>query len=144
MAAGTVAIVKVTEGKIVPVKNIFKDACKIYWPFLLLNVVLGILYLLGFVLLVVPGVLLVVSLTFSRFVMIENGTGVKESILKSKAFTKGYFWKILYRLLVFGIAMLLSEAVLSLIPYGVGSIVTTLLSGLFLLPIYFLYKELSV
>jgi hypothetical protein len=56
---------------------------------------------------------------------------------------KGIFWKILGRLIVFGAFMILIEAILSVIPYGVGAIVTSLCGGLFMLPVYLLYKEIS-
>jgi hypothetical protein len=98
---------------------------------------------MGFALLVIPGIIFLVWFTFSRFIMIEKGLNIKESLLKSKAMVKGRFWKILWRVLVFGLFCLLVEIVLSVIPYGIGSIVWTLFGALTILPTYLLYRELS-
>lgn len=144
MAAGVLAIANVIDGKVISLKEVFKNAWKTFWPLLFLSVVLGILYTLGFVLLVVPGVLLVVWLAFSRFIMIEKGTGIKESMIESKSITKGYFWKILWRLIIFSLFTLLVEIILNIVPFGIGLIVYAICGGLFLLPIYFLYREISV
>ena len=140
-AATIISLAKVIEGKTLPVKVVFKNAWKKYWMFLLLNVVLSVSYIIGFVLLIVPGFLLIVLLIFSRFIMIEKGIGIKESLMKSKAMAKGYYWKILWRIIVFGIFTLLAEVILSAVPFGIGSVIYTLCGGLFVLPLYLLYKE---
>jgi hypothetical protein len=131
------------EGIELSVRATFGSARKVYWAFLLLSIVLVLIYLLGFILLIVPGVLFVVWFAFSRFITIEKGLKFKESLSKSKEMVKGIFWKILGRLIVFGAFMILIEAILSVIPYGVGAIVTSLCGGLFMLPVYLLYKEIS-
>lgn len=143
-AAAIISLAKVIEGKTLPIKKVFKDAWRKYWLFLLLNVVLSALYLLGFVLLIIPGIILTVWLVFARFIMIEKGTGIKAAILQSKAMVKGIFWKTVWRLIVFGIFCLLAELILTAVPFGIGSIVYTLCGGLFLLPSYLLFKEISV
>jgi hypothetical protein len=124
-------------------KKIYKKAWKGYWKFLLLNIVLGLLYLIGFVFLIIPGVLAVVWLTFSRFIMIEKQAGLRESLVHSRMLVKGYFWKILGRLIVFGIFSVLIEIFLEIIPFGIGTIIWTLCGALFILPQYLLYRELS-
>jgi hypothetical protein len=141
--SGIIALGKVISGKDLSVKKTFESAWKIYWVFLLLSIVLFLAYLLGFALLIVPGVLFVVWFVFSRFVMVEKGLGVKESLLKSKEMVKGIYWKVLWRLVIFGVFVVIIEAILSAIPYGIGAIVTDLCGALFLLPVYLLYKEIS-
>lgn len=141
--SGIIALKKVVDGKELSVRKTFDSARKTYWPFLLLSIVLFLAYLLGFALLIVPGMLFVVWFAFSRFMMIEKGLGVKESLLKSKEMVKGIYWKTLGRLIVFGAFVVIIEVILSAIPYGIGAIVTDLCGALFLLPVYLLYKELS-
>ncbi|MGA3291583.1 MAG: hypothetical protein ABSC49_00340 [Candidatus Microgenomates bacterium] len=142
-AAVIIAFGQVIKGDKFSVKETFASAWKKYWIFLLLNIVLALAYLLGFVLLIVPGVLFVVWFAFSRFIMIEKGTGIKESFLESKELVKGNYWRIFGRLVVFGVFAVVCEVILSIIPYGVGSVINVVLGGLFILPSYLLFKELS-
>jgi hypothetical protein len=143
IASAIFAIIAIIGGEKLVVREVFKKAKKVYFKFLLLNIVLSLSYVLGFALLIVPGVLLVVWLAFARFFMIEKQSGLKASLLKSKELAKGYYWKILLRLIVVGIFGILVEVVLGVIPYGIGSIVWSLLGGLLIIPIFLLYKELS-
>ena len=101
------------------------------------------MYLFGFVLLIVPGLLFVVWFAFAKFINLEKGSGIKESLAKSKELVKGIYWKILGRLIIFGLFVAFVEIILTAIPYGVGSVVSALLGGLFILPTYLLYKEVS-
>jgi hypothetical protein len=75
--------------------------------------------------------------------MIEKGLGVKQALLKSKELVKGIYWKMLGRLIVFGAFAMIVQMILSVVPYGLGSIISSLCGGLYMLPLYLLYKELS-
>jgi hypothetical protein len=141
--SGVVALGRVMESKELSVKKTFKSAWKIYWAFFLFSITLALIYFFGFIALIVPGLLFVVWFAFSRFLTIEKGFGIKQSLIKSKELTKGNYWKILGRLIVFGGFMILVGIILSVIPYGVGSVISSLCGGLFLLPVYLLYKEIS-
>ena len=142
-ASGIVALGKVVEGGELSVKKTFKSGWKSYRIFLLLSIALTLIYIFGFVLLIVPGILFVVWFAFSRFMVIEKGLGVKPALLKSKELVKGIYWKILGRLIVFGAFTMVVQMVLSVIPYGLGSTVSSLCGGLYMLPLYLLYKELD-
>ena len=73
----------------------------------------------------------------------EKETKIKESLMKSKEMAKGNYWKILGRLVVFGLFMIIVEMALSVIPFGVGTVLASLCGALFILPTYLLYKEVS-
>jgi len=141
--SGIIAVGKIIEGGELSVKKTYKSALSKYWAFLLLSSTLTLIYLFGFVLLIIPGVIFVVWFAFSRFMAIEKGFGVKESLVKSKDLVKGIYWKILGRLLVFGAFTMIVQMVLTIIPYGVGSVINSLCGGLFILPLFLLYRELS-
>lgn len=142
-AAGIIAIGKIVDGKKATIKEIFMTAKKSYWMFLLLSIVIALAYGFGFILLVVPGLLFAVWFAFSKFLMIEKGTGIKESLLKSKELAKGNYWKILGRLAIFGLFLIIVEMALSIIPFGIGTVLASLCGALFMLPTYLLYRELS-
>jgi len=84
-----------------------------------------------------------VRLAFSRFVFIDENLGIKASLTESMNLVKGKYWAILGRLLVFGVISWIIRIILSQIPYGIGLVVMILCGGLFILPTYLLYKEIS-
>lgn len=142
--AGIIGLGKVIGGGELSVKKTFASAWKNYWVFLLLSIVLTLIYVFGFVLLLIPGLLFIVWFAFSKFIMVEKRLGLKESLLRSKTLVKGSYWKILGRLIVFGVFVMIVQIILSIIPYGLGSIVSSLLGAFYMLPLYLLYKEFSV
>ena len=97
----------------------------------------------GTILLIIPGIIVGIWLSQATFLGVDRDLGVKEALIKSKELVKGRFWAVLGRLIVFGLFTLVCEIGLTLIPYGIGGIATTLLAGLFMLPSFLLFKELS-
>ena len=141
--SGIIALGEVVGGGKLSVGKIYKKAWKNYWTLLLLSITLAVIYLFGFIFLIVPGMLFVVWFAFSRFMAVEKGFGVREALIRSKELVKGVYWKILGRLIVFGVFAVIVQMVLSVIPYGVGSVVGSLFGGLYMLPLFLLYKELD-
>ena len=142
-ASAVIGLKKITEGKEFSLKKTFNASWKVYWKVLTISIVLFLLYALGFALLIIPGMLFLVWFVFSRFLLIEKGAGIKESLFKSKEMVKGVYWKILGRLVVFALFTLLVQIVLSVLPFGLGAIAVNLCGCLFILPTYLLYKEIS-
>jgi hypothetical protein len=141
--AGIVALDKIIGKGGFSVLKTYKIAWKKYWTLLLLSIILVLIYFVGFILLIVPGIIFVVWFAFSRFVGVEKNLGVKDSLLRSREMVKGIYWKVLGRLIVFGAFTLVIQIVLTVIPYGAGSIVSSFCGGLYMLPVYLLYKELD-
>ena len=84
----------------------------------------------------------------AKFIFIDQGLGIKASLSASRELLRGRFWSVFWRFLVFGLFFGLIGGIalylLSLIPYGIGSIISTLMGAFFILPYYLLFKELSV
>ncbi len=140
--AGIIAIIEITNGKSVQVKKVFKQATSKFWKYFLLVFVTGLIYVFGSILLVFPLILFLTWFAFGRFIFVENGTGIKSSLLESKKMVKGIFWKVFARLLVFGIFSLCMEITFGMLPLGIGDVALRLLSGFFLIPQYLLYREI--
>lgn len=85
----------------------------------------------------------VVWFTFSRFIYIDQKLGVRASLRTSRELVKGKFWAVVGRLFVFGLFTPLLGFIVSIIPYGMGGVVTALFGALFVLPYFLLYRELS-
>lgn len=69
-------------------------------PLLLLMLINGLMTLIGFILLVIPGIVLSIYLTFSTVILVLENAGVIDSIKKSFALVIGRFWKIFIRLVI--------------------------------------------
>lgn len=142
--AGIIAISKVQEDKKENIRDIYKVVIKRYWKFLFLSIILYVLYIVGLLVLVVPFVLFSTWFIFSKFLIVVENKGIKLSLKESKKLVKGKFWKILVRNLVFGIFYILSQIIFSSLPYGVGMVIFSFLGALYILPTYYLYKEVSL
>lgn len=141
-AAAIMAVSGVVTGPSIPVREVFSFAWKRLWAFSLLGILVSLIIGLGFVMLIVPGILFLVWFNFSAFELITRGKGIKESLGGSKKLVSGRFWKVLGRLLVFGLFSALAGLLLSAVPY-LGSIISAVFGALFILPYFLLYKELS-
>jgi hypothetical protein len=143
LLAGVSAIKRVTAKESVDVKRIYTFALKNLWKFSLLVVLVFLVSLGGFILLIIPGIIFGTWFSFSNFIFVDKGLGVKASMGKSRELVKGRFWAVLGRLLVFGLFSGLAGFIVSVIPFGIGQTLVTLAGALFMLPSFLLYKELS-
>lgn len=124
-------------------KKVMIFARKNMWGFFLVTLLVFLATFGGIILLIIPGIIFGIWFSQSTFVFVDQGLGVKSSLLKSKELVKNRFWAILGRYIVFGLFTLIVEIVLNLIPFKLGGLFTTFLGALFILPSFLLYKELS-
>jgi hypothetical protein len=96
-----------------------------------LTIVSGVCYLLGFVLLVVPGIYLLIRWSVSVPVLVGEGAGVFESLTRSGEEVRGRFWPVLGFSLIFWAAFLLA-AVASIVLVGSETLASSILLNLLL------------
>ena len=137
------AIRRVSENSSLSVQEAFLVAKAKAWKFLLIGILKGAILLIGFLLLIIPGIIFSVWFAFSGMEIVLNKTGVKESLLKSKALVIGRFWPVLGKLFVIGIFVTVLQIIFTILPYGIGNLMSPVFGILFLLPIYLLFKELE-
>jgi uncharacterized membrane protein len=90
-----------------------------FWPYLLAYILTVIIIALGFVALIVPGIILAMGLAFVSFLVVDKGLGPMQAIEGSWRITKGHKWQLfLLFLALLGINLL---GVLALV---VGVVVT--------------------
>lgn len=135
-ASGILAVSKATSGEALSVKETFSTTWKMLFRFSVLDILIGLIVGLGFILLIIPGILFWVWFSFAGFELITKGIGVKESLGNSKKLVAGRFWKVFGRLIVFGLFSALAGFLVSVVPFGAGGVITTLLGALFILPPY--------
>ena len=102
-----------------------------FWKYLGASILLGLAVGIGFVLLIVPGVILGLMFMFSTFVVIDRELGPIEALKESNRITYGHKW----RLLGFTLVLLLVN-VLGAIALLVGLLVTIPVSSLAFTHVY--------
>lgn len=86
-------------------KQGFKRAWAMAWAIILL----GLIMALGFVLLIIPGIIFAIWFMFTYIVLVNEGLSASESLKRSKALVKGRFWPVLLRMvIVIGILIIVS------------------------------------
>jgi uncharacterized membrane protein (DUF485 family) len=96
-------------------------ALKLILPLIGLTVLSAIVRGVGFVLLIVPGIIVYIMLVVSVPVLVEERLGVVDSMARSQELTKGSRWRILGLLLIFLLFYILLAATLDFAASRIGS-----------------------
>lgn len=107
----------------------------IFWRYLGASILYGLMLLVGFILLIVPGVYLMITYAFWPYFLIDKKVSIIDSFKMSAQATKGHKWSLLV-LYVFIIAL----NVLGLCVFLVGILVTAPLTALMLA---YAYRKLT-
>jgi hypothetical protein len=119
--------------------------------FFLTSLLMGLLILVGFVLLVVPGIYLAIALSFSVWFVVLEGVDGTEALKKSKELVEGRWFAVFGRWIIAGVAVWLLFA----IPAGIFQAIGfeflgghTIIMTVFIAPMmtaysYLLYKALK-
>ncbi len=98
---------------------------KPFWKYLGVSILTGLLAAIGFVLLVVPGVIVTLMLFFVKFIVIDQDMNPIAAMKASVRMTNGHKWQLL-GLLVFALVINIIGAILLLVGLLVTIPVTTL------------------
>jgi hypothetical protein len=126
---------EVTNGVKPELGDVFK--ANGYGPFIVASILFYIGALIGFILLIIPGIIFVATFGFYGFVIAQrgDGVGILESLQRSHELTRGHRWEL------FGIALVfLLVNIVGLLACIVGVIFT---SGITLIAWAYLYRALS-
>jgi uncharacterized membrane protein len=134
MSAGlTMLSLRIAEGHAAHYRDLFPWN-RMVWLYFLASLLMGLTILGGLILLVIPGIFLMVRLSFVRFPVIE-GAGPIEAIKRSWALTRGHWWHLAGFLLV-----LLGINVVGAILLLVGLLVSVPVSMLAMAHVYLKLK----
>ena len=105
------------NGKIMGLGEAFGSGVRLFLPLLGLGIIVGLGTGLGFILLIVPGVILAVMWSASTGVLVVEKRGVFESLQRSRDLTRGYRWQ------VFGLAVIyvIASMLIGMLVGGIGA-----------------------
>jgi len=124
------ANLKAARGDKLIIKDMF-EAFRNYWNAVLASLLVGIIVVIGFILLIVPGIIFACKLAFTPYLVVDRKMEVIEAVKESWRMTNGHAWK------VFLIGLLaIPINIAGLICFGVGVIITGMWTNLALASLY--------
>ncbi|MFA6919072.1 MAG: hypothetical protein WC244_03100 [Patescibacteria group bacterium] len=97
------------------VKEALKKSVSLFWKYLGWAILFGIIVMVGFLLFIVPGIIISIMFSLSALVLVLEGAGPIGALKRSKELVKGFWWTILARFMVIGIFAVLLSIVASLV-----------------------------
>lgn len=88
---------RLASEKKVKIRSMSAQAWKVFVPYLLLLVLKSIAVGVGFLLLIVPGLILSIWWLFADMTLISKGTGVIDSLKQSRELVRGRWWPVFGR-----------------------------------------------
>ncbi len=101
-----IALIHLAAGTEQSIKQALKRAPQRFWGFLGLAILLSLTVLVGLVLLVIPGLIFIAWFGLSYFVFLLEDKKITEAMKTSKAYVRGRFWPVVWRLLALFVVML--------------------------------------
>ncbi|MFC2044391.1 DUF975 family protein [Chloroflexota bacterium] len=121
---------KAARGDKPEIKDMF-EAFRNYWNAVLANILVGAIVIIGFIILVIPGIIFACKLVFTPYLVVDRKMEVTEAVKESWRMTNGHAWT------VFLIGLLaIPIGIAGLIAFGVGIIVSIMWVSLALASLY--------
>lgn len=87
------AYLKASRGDKLEIKDMFA-AFQNYWNAVLANLLVGVIVFVGFVLIIIPGIIFACKLAFTPYLVVDRKMEVIEAIKTSWTMTNGHAWKV--------------------------------------------------
>jgi hypothetical protein len=135
MSAYTYAVYDAINGKMLTAWEYYKKGLKKFWVFLGLTIVMGLLVGIGFMLLIIPGIIVTIFLVYAYYLVPAEDANVGKALSRSFELAKKNWLLIAIMMAILSVAMF----VLNFIP--LVNFVVTIFAGLFYLIIVGLMYE---
>jgi|GEM_PF-6055218 len=90
----------------------FRSSRKFIWTYFWLSILVSLITALGFIAFIIPGLILMLFVWFSDWILVTGQARGLEAIALSREYVRGIFWKVVWRTLVpLGILVVLSESI---------------------------------
>ncbi|MEK7606319.1 MAG: DUF975 family protein [Patescibacteria group bacterium] len=122
-------------GRPINFKMLFAEKWETLYKFALVMVLTGVIVVIGFVLLIVPGIIAQLMLSMVVFITLEKHMGIVETLKESRRLTDGHKWNLFGFMLV---AIVIN--ILGALLFGVGLLVTIPVT---ILALTYIYKKLD-
>ena len=101
MVAGVAAILAFRRMEIKQWQQAYLESYRFIWRYVLLSMAVSVMGLFGFLLFVIPGIVLNIWFAVVLPILILENKGVLETMAKSRWLVQGRFWKVVTRYLIY-------------------------------------------
>lgn len=127
----------------------YRQSARLIGPYIWIGILSGLAIMVGFILLVIPGIIVLVWLSLSIFTLVIEGARGTDALKRSKAYVEGHWWAVFGRLcllwllafIVSGVSGIVSE-ISPWIENTVGLFVNVLVGPFVVTYLYVLYQDL--
>lgn len=116
------ALSQILENEPVEIEESYRIAWERFPSFLWVSLLYGVIIFIGFLLLIVPGIIFAVWYGFCFYVFIGEGKRGWESLKRSRELVRGWWWQVFWR-----------EFVIGVVNYGGVILVALFIAGIFAL-----------
>ena len=135
----------------VGVKDAYGMALKKLLPYIWISIITAVAAFVGFILFIIPGIIVSVWFAFGLFVLLTEGKGGFAALMQSKEYVTGHWWAVFGRFLFLLLIALVVGFVVGLIGVAAGKTVEIILQyvlNFFLIPfsmayMYLIYTDLK-
>jgi uncharacterized membrane protein len=130
----TVALVMAIKEDGISIGESYRKANPFILPYIWVNILVGLLVLLGLILLIIPGILFAFWYSLSQYILLDQNVRGMQALRKSKEYMKGNIGAVFWRGLAGGILIAIPIIVLSAIitassaPQQVENVLTNIIS----------------
>ncbi len=89
------------RAKTITIKEAFGRGADYAFPLLLVMILMTLIFLAGFILLVVPGIIFLIRYGFAPYALIHQGLRGWSALRESRELVRGYWWPVFGRLILF-------------------------------------------
>ncbi|MEE8460433.1 MAG: hypothetical protein V3S08_11185 [Phycisphaerales bacterium] len=89
------AYLKAARNEPLDIRDMF-EAFQNYWNAVLASLLVGVIVGIGFVLLIVPGIIFACKLAFTPYLVVDRGLNVIDAVNESWRMTRGHAWKVFF------------------------------------------------
>ena len=128
--------------------SVLKASLRKILPYLWIAILSSLAIFSGFVLLVIPGIFLVVTLMFTSFFLVHENMRGREALVKSYEHVMGHWWPVFIRVFILFILMTGISSIIDSVLKVSGEVISSLVGNVITMPfivafLYLLYKNLK-
>jgi len=115
------------RGRIVKIKEALVWGWHKMFSYLWISILIGLIVALGFILLIIPGIIFAVWYSFSTYILVAEDRKGIDALKRSKEVVRGFWWKVLWRYIVLGLFIFVIT-----LPIGMLTSIGMLLESIFI------------
>jgi hypothetical protein len=130
-------------GNIMSMKELVKTSFKKIFNYAVLLTAMGFVQMIGFFLLIVPGIIFSIMYMFAPIIMLKENVGVFEAMRRSSALTKDYRWNLFFKGLLFMVGFLVLSLPISLVTMAGGMAIQMVFGYFIVMSVIAIYQGLT-